>query len=645
MNRANKLLSLLILSFIISGIFISYNQINFGEAANENQIVYKQQPDYKSYTNHGPIEINSNDDFISYGFDGSGTEIDPFLIENLNITTSALFAISIIETLKFFVIRDCYISSGDTGIKIKEVSYKTATIEDTLFVNNFYAVRIDYASGTKLINNTGQNNTFGFEIFRGSYVSCINNHFTGGTVLLSNSATGIVLWDVSSSLLQNNTFFDYEIGFALDACNQNNLINNTIINSNDKGTILLENCLFNNIFGNTIVNASQDGIRLVESSYNVITHNHIENCSYYGLNIQLTISEHNVIHHNNFVNITNSVSKQALDDGTANVWYEVFSTEGNYWTNWSGAGSYVPTGSSASEDLYPLSTPVSIDWSSIIIPPLPYEMDDDYEENDVIQLATSVIVNSTYMMKGFDNDFFGIYLDRWDEISVNITYNSEEVLLSLSLYDETEAEIFLGTVYENTSIVEYIAPFDGNYYVKVHNVANIIPKADYNFTLTYYPVQRPDDEFEENDVISEAALIPFENNNYSLIYADKDFFEWNCEKNYDIFITIIFDKYVINLNLYLVTMNESGLIGEVLASSESQESREYLEYKIEDAGVYYILIQSSEPNGIPIIVTSYELKVALTLDTLPFPNYYLLSTIVVFLALYYFSRKKRNMNN
>ncbi|NPD88991.1 MAG: hypothetical protein HGN29_09705 [Asgard group archaeon] len=36
---------------------------------------------------HEPIEIGSNEDFLNYNFTGSGEETDPYIIENLEITT------------------------------------------------------------------------------------------------------------------------------------------------------------------------------------------------------------------------------------------------------------------------------------------------------------------------------------------------------------------------------------------------------------------------------------------------------------------------------------------------------------------------------------------------------------------------------
>lgn len=43
----------------------------------------------QQFTPHAPISIRSNADFAAQGFSGSGTESDPYRIENLNITVTS----------------------------------------------------------------------------------------------------------------------------------------------------------------------------------------------------------------------------------------------------------------------------------------------------------------------------------------------------------------------------------------------------------------------------------------------------------------------------------------------------------------------------------------------------------------------------
>ncbi|MHA1592658.1 MAG: hypothetical protein ACTSUP_09320, partial [Candidatus Heimdallarchaeaceae archaeon] len=45
-------------------------------------------------TLHGPIEIITDDNFTDYGFPGSGTDVDPYIIQEYNITTTSGSGIS-----------------------------------------------------------------------------------------------------------------------------------------------------------------------------------------------------------------------------------------------------------------------------------------------------------------------------------------------------------------------------------------------------------------------------------------------------------------------------------------------------------------------------------------------------------------------
>ena len=56
------------------------------------------------------FEIDSDDDFVSYGFPGSGNLTDPYIIENYTISGPYSYAIEITYTTKHFIIRNCNFS-------------------------------------------------------------------------------------------------------------------------------------------------------------------------------------------------------------------------------------------------------------------------------------------------------------------------------------------------------------------------------------------------------------------------------------------------------------------------------------------------------------------------------------------------------
>ena len=66
----------------------------------------------------------------------------------------------------------------------------------------------------------------------------------------------------------------------------------------------------------------------------------------------------NVVHHNTFVDNNIGGSSQAFDGGTNNVWYDISTLEGNFWSDYDGDGNYTMDGVGTA-DLYPLLEPVT----------------------------------------------------------------------------------------------------------------------------------------------------------------------------------------------------------------------------------------------------------------------------------------------
>ena len=74
---------------------------------------------------HESIFIDHDDDFISLGFTGNGTENNPYLIENLSIIAFGEPGMEIMFTTKFFEIRNCYISAPMQSILLSSIANGT----------------------------------------------------------------------------------------------------------------------------------------------------------------------------------------------------------------------------------------------------------------------------------------------------------------------------------------------------------------------------------------------------------------------------------------------------------------------------------------------------------------------------------------
>ncbi|MHA1770590.1 MAG: right-handed parallel beta-helix repeat-containing protein [Candidatus Thorarchaeota archaeon] len=105
-----------------------------------------------SYTEHVPIIIKETPDFISQGWPGSGTELDPFLISGLNISYDVgLVAINITNTDAYFKIVDCVVNqltSGTPTIHLENVSH--ATIEYSTVTGNKIGFELVNATNTAI---------------------------------------------------------------------------------------------------------------------------------------------------------------------------------------------------------------------------------------------------------------------------------------------------------------------------------------------------------------------------------------------------------------------------------------------------------------------------------------------------------------
>jgi len=173
---------------------------------------------------------------------GSGTEIDPYLIENVMINASTFESgIIIRDSSVHFILRNITVfnsglNANDAGIKL-----------------------INVRNGKLLNNNCSFNPSRGIHLF-----DCTNIIITGNTA--KNNNYGIDLRNCNYSRISNNIFSDNNfMGFYLGEGNYNNITGNLINNNHQDGITLWKppgglchnNLIFKNtISGNTFSSAS-----------------------------------------------------------------------------------------------------------------------------------------------------------------------------------------------------------------------------------------------------------------------------------------------------------------------------------------------------------------------------------------------------
>ena len=170
------------------------------------------QPVLSSYTPHDSIFIWGDDDFVSDGWPGAGTEADPYVIEGLEIESDG-DCIVIYSTDAHFVIRNCLLygpspMSFTSGIRTDEVS-NGAFINCTIY-NTYYGIRVDDSFDLNIVNNTIYNNR-GFGIYARDVIGCdISNNS------VFNANYGITLGIFNHSIFLTTKYGIVPVGVYMD---------------------------------------------------------------------------------------------------------------------------------------------------------------------------------------------------------------------------------------------------------------------------------------------------------------------------------------------------------------------------------------------------------------------------------------------
>lgn len=344
------------------------------------------------------LRIDSDEDFLKYNFPGTGIPEDPYIIENqvLGANESLIkhwyIGLEVVNTTKYFLVRNCTFFGGLISIRVDNIAKGTATITE----NRFYAIsqaewdNFKGFSGIEIkdsdyvvVSNNTFNTAYGYEygIVKISYSDhCIleNNSLIDHEFIVENSLNttikmNSIVSDEYCSIINSpntsiikNKYHNYVENLYISSSS------NTIIENNSFETIrwslslYIRNSYNITIRGNSITRSSTDiknpgtGIVLLNCNFTTISNNMVVN--YFTYAVFLDELTHNVtIFNNNFYNNTGNESygsnSQGLDDGTGNNWFDPIRLIGNYWNDLGTNTTYVIAGSAGSVDLYPLSDP------------------------------------------------------------------------------------------------------------------------------------------------------------------------------------------------------------------------------------------------------------------------------------------------
>ena len=206
---------------------------------------------------------------------------------------------------------------------------------------------------TTVCNQELSSASIGLVIYWSKNITLTNN------ICNNNKEIGIYTYITPNSTLTDNTCNNNKIGIMLDVSRGSTLINNRCINNINYGILVYisSNTILTD---NTCKNNNRHGIRLdYFSSSCLITYNLLKENKEYGITLEAYCND-NIIHHNTFVDNNLGGTSQALDKYSPNennIWYDTVTNEGNYWSDWSGEGSYSIDGQAFSVDPYPLGDP------------------------------------------------------------------------------------------------------------------------------------------------------------------------------------------------------------------------------------------------------------------------------------------------
>ncbi|MCE7749403.1 MAG: hypothetical protein GPJ51_13515 [Candidatus Heimdallarchaeota archaeon] len=212
------------------------------------------------------------------------------------------------------------------------------SVIDTINVNNLYCILAYYSPDTEIINNFCNNTYIGLDYFQ-------------------RSGSGIEIKYSNRSIVSDNVCKNFGEGIKIFRSMNSNILRNTCDYNRVGIGINSQDCLIEE----NSINHNRHGILLGYMTTDIVTDNNVifntvTLSQYYGIILD-SYSKNNIIHHNIFIdNSLGGSHGQAYDEGQGNIWYDTSTNQGNYWSDWSGTGSYSIYGTAYSEDPYPLSS-------------------------------------------------------------------------------------------------------------------------------------------------------------------------------------------------------------------------------------------------------------------------------------------------
>ncbi len=230
---------------------------------------------YFSYINSSPIIIREDSNFTDYGFLGDGSESNPFIIENLNITTEEEKGIYIYNTTRYFIIKNCFVNASKDGIVIDTVKEGSAVITDNICTkNSLGGISIYHAPKSQLSNNTCIFNSFWGILVRNSSGSQVNHNICQYSEGSGLAGAGIYVRDSESTVIDNNTCeYNSMVGIVVENSPSTYVVDNNCTNNYDLGGIVIYTSNDTEVTNNLCKDNIMSNIEIFESNDTFILNN------------------------------------------------------------------------------------------------------------------------------------------------------------------------------------------------------------------------------------------------------------------------------------------------------------------------------------------------------------------------------------
>ncbi len=137
------------------------------------------------------IFIESNNDFLNYGLPGTGTQSDPYIIEDFRYSGSGFFGIYINSTTKHVIIQNCTFINMVTGIGVENIASETIVIEKNKIVDCVEGIQLYSSGNVEIMNNTIKEcHSYGVSLDLYTYLCEIHhNNFINNSYLSPEAAS------------------------------------------------------------------------------------------------------------------------------------------------------------------------------------------------------------------------------------------------------------------------------------------------------------------------------------------------------------------------------------------------------------------------------------------------------------------------